>query len=74
VEEGKAVLDIGCGSGTFTIALAKMVGEAGKFIAIDVQSEMLKWSGGKRLGWTRIPHNHSQERVIWNWHLRKKRL
>jgi ubiquinone/menaquinone biosynthesis C-methylase UbiE len=42
IERGQTVLDLGCGSGTFTIALAKMVGEAGKVIAVDVQDEMLQ--------------------------------
>jgi len=42
IEPGQTVLDVGCGSGTFSIAMAKMVGESGKVIAVDVQEEMLK--------------------------------
>jgi ubiquinone/menaquinone biosynthesis C-methylase UbiE len=42
IERGQTVLDLGCGSGTFTIAMAKMVGETGKVIAVDVQDEMLQ--------------------------------
>ena len=42
IERGQTVLDIGCGSGTFTLALAKMVGEKGKVIAVDAQEEMLQ--------------------------------
>jgi ubiquinone/menaquinone biosynthesis C-methylase UbiE len=42
INSGQTVLDIGCGPGTFTIALAKMVGETGKVIAVDVQDEMLQ--------------------------------
>src|SRR5512136_422279 len=42
IGNGQTVLDLGCGSGTFTIALAKMVGETGKVIAVDVQDEMLQ--------------------------------
>jgi FkbM family methyltransferase len=42
IERGQKVLDLGCGSGTFTIAIAKMVGETGKVIAIDAQDEMLQ--------------------------------
>ena len=42
IERGQTVLDIGCGSGTFTIALARLVGETGKVIAVDVQNEMLQ--------------------------------
>jgi ubiquinone/menaquinone biosynthesis C-methylase UbiE len=41
IKRGQMVLDAGCGSGTFTIAMAKMVGETGKVIAVDVQDEML---------------------------------
>ena len=41
IERGQTVLDIGCGSGTFTLAMAKMVGDSGKVIAADVQDEML---------------------------------
>lgn len=42
VERGQTVLDIGCGPGTFSIAMAEMVGETGKVIAVDVQEEMLQ--------------------------------
>ncbi len=42
IGNGQTVLDLGCGSGTFTIALAKVVGETGKVIAVDVQDEMLQ--------------------------------
>ena len=42
IESGQTVLDLGCGSGTFTIFMARMVGETGKVIAVDVQDEMLQ--------------------------------
>ena len=42
IEPGQTVLDLGCGSGTFTIAMARMVGEAGIVIAVDLQDEMLQ--------------------------------
>lgn len=42
IKPGQTVLDVGCGPGTFTIAMAKMVGESGKVIAVDVQEEMLQ--------------------------------
>ena len=41
VQEGMTVIDIGCGPGMFTLALAKMVGETGRVIAVDIQQEML---------------------------------
>jgi ubiquinone/menaquinone biosynthesis C-methylase UbiE len=41
IREGSAVLDIGCGMGYFTIALARMVGEEGLVIAADIQEQML---------------------------------
>lgn len=42
VEKGQTVLDMGCGPGFFSIAMAEMVGETGKVIAIDLQDEMLQ--------------------------------
>jgi ubiquinone/menaquinone biosynthesis C-methylase UbiE len=42
IEPGQTVLDLGCGPGTFSIAMAKMVGESGKVIAVDLQEEMLQ--------------------------------
>jgi len=41
VVPGATVLDLGCGSGTFTIALAQMVGPSGRVIAADLQPAML---------------------------------
>jgi ubiquinone/menaquinone biosynthesis C-methylase UbiE len=42
VEPGQTVVDIGCGLGYFSIALAKIVGPSGKVIALDVQSQMIQ--------------------------------
>ena len=42
IEPGQTVLDVGCGPGAFSIVMAKMVGESGKVIAVDVQEEMLQ--------------------------------
>ncbi len=36
------VLDLGCGPGVYTLALARMVGENGKVIAADIQKGMLQ--------------------------------
>lgn len=41
VHPNTTVLDIGCGMGYFTLALARMVGAGGSVIAADVQQEML---------------------------------
>jgi cyclopropane fatty-acyl-phospholipid synthase-like methyltransferase len=41
VREGMTAADIGCGRGYFTIALARMVGDGGAVIAVDVQQKML---------------------------------
>lgn len=42
VEEGMTVLDIGCGPGFFSIAMAQMVGKSGRVIAADLQEGMLQ--------------------------------
>ena len=42
IEEGQIVLDLGCGPGVFSLAMAEMVGETGKVISVDIQEEMLQ--------------------------------
>ena len=39
---GMRVMDVGCGMGYFSIAMAKMVGDKGKVFCVDLQSKMLK--------------------------------
>jgi ubiquinone/menaquinone biosynthesis C-methylase UbiE len=41
IRPGMTVMDIGCGPGFFTLAMARMVGPEGRVIAIDMQQEML---------------------------------
>jgi len=41
VAPGSTVLDLGCGSGPFTVALARRVGPSGRVIAADLQPAML---------------------------------
>ncbi len=35
-------MDLGCGPGFFSLAMAKLVGENGKVISVDIQDEMLQ--------------------------------
>ncbi len=42
VREGMTVLEPGPGMGFFTVDLARMVGPAGRVVAVDVQEKMLK--------------------------------
>jgi len=41
IKQGMTVLDVGCGPGLFSIEMAKMVGDFGKVIAVDLQQGML---------------------------------
>ena len=41
IREGMKVIDIGCGQGTFTVCVAKLIGETGKVTAIDISDEHL---------------------------------
>jgi ubiquinone/menaquinone biosynthesis C-methylase UbiE len=42
VRPGMVVVEPGCGMGYFTLALARMVGPAGRVVAIDLQERMLE--------------------------------
>jgi ubiquinone/menaquinone biosynthesis C-methylase UbiE len=42
LQPGETAIDIGCGMGYFSLAMAKMVGPAGKVICIDMQDKMLE--------------------------------
>ncbi|HEY3398906.1 MAG TPA: class I SAM-dependent methyltransferase [Armatimonadota bacterium] len=39
---GDTVVDLGCGPGWFTLPLARLVGDTGRVIAVDLQEEMLE--------------------------------
>jgi len=41
VRPGETAMDLGCGMGYFTLAMAGLVGEHGKVIAVDLQERML---------------------------------
>ena len=47
ISSGNTVVDLGCGPGYFTIEMARMVGDTGQVIAVDVQNEMLAKVAGK---------------------------
>lgn len=42
VTKGQTVVDIGCGPGFFSLAMAKLVGDEGRVIAVDLQEAMLE--------------------------------
>jgi ubiquinone/menaquinone biosynthesis C-methylase UbiE len=42
IGEGETVVDLGCGPGFFTIAMARLVGDRGSVIAVDLQEQMLR--------------------------------
>lgn len=42
IHEGLEVLDVGCGEGTFTACIAKLVGETGRIVAVDITDEYLE--------------------------------
>jgi cyclopropane fatty-acyl-phospholipid synthase-like methyltransferase len=42
LKEGMKVLDLGCAMGFFSLPMARMVGENGKVVCVDLQAKMLK--------------------------------
>jgi len=67
IKEGMKVLDIGCGPGFFSVALANMVGKNGKVIAADMQEGMLQKLNEKITGTEleeRIKLHKSQQHKI----------
>jgi ubiquinone/menaquinone biosynthesis C-methylase UbiE len=49
IKSGDTVIDFGCGPGFFSVAMAEMVGERGKVVAVDLQPEMLEYVKKKAL-------------------------
>ncbi|HVA47391.1 MAG TPA: class I SAM-dependent methyltransferase [Pirellulales bacterium] len=41
LQPGETVCDMGCGNGFYTLKMAKLVGKAGRVLAVDIQPEML---------------------------------
>ena len=60
ISPGMTAIDIGCGPGDFTIAMAEMAGESGRVIAIDLQREMLEHAQEK------CRKNRSSAPVTWH--------
>lgn len=42
LKQGQTVCDMGCGNGYYVLPIAKMIGEKGRVLAVDVQPEMLE--------------------------------
>jgi ubiquinone/menaquinone biosynthesis C-methylase UbiE len=42
IKPGQTICDLGCGSGYYTLELARRVGSEGKVLAVDIQPEMLR--------------------------------
>lgn len=41
LKKGMTAVDLGCGMGYFSIGMARMVGDSGKVISVDIQQKML---------------------------------
>lgn len=54
LEPGHSVLDIGCGSGASTFAVADIVGETGHVTGIDISAPLLKTAQAGAMGYTNI--------------------
>lgn len=42
IKPGDTVCDMGCGNGFYSLKLARLVGERGRVVAVDIQREMLE--------------------------------
>jgi 2-polyprenyl-3-methyl-5-hydroxy-6-metoxy-1,4-benzoquinol methylase len=42
INEGMSVLDVGCGMGFFSLPMAKLVGDKGRVVCIDLQEKMIQ--------------------------------
>ena len=41
IKPGQTVCDMGCGNGFYTLRMARLVGDKGRVLAVDIQPEML---------------------------------
>jgi len=60
VQQGQTALDIGCGMGYFSLALARAVKPSGKVVCIDMQDKMLEMAArrAERAGLSEIMQFH----------------
>jgi SAM-dependent methyltransferase len=54
VQSGERVLDIGCGSGATSIALARLVGLTGHVTGLDVSGPMIELAGKRSVGMSNL--------------------
>jgi len=67
ISPGNTVIDLGCGPGFFTIDMARLTGDNGKVIAVDIQNEMLARVASKAaLGYVKdiiVFHQSTQDAI-----------
>ena len=56
ISKGDTVLDFGCGPGTDTISLSKLVGSEGKVIGLDIDEEMVDLANEKASDLSNVHH------------------
>jgi ubiquinone/menaquinone biosynthesis C-methylase UbiE len=63
IKPGQTVCDMGCGNGFYTLQLARLVGERGRVLAVDIQPEMLHLldARAKETGITNIEPIHGTQ-------------
>jgi arsenite methyltransferase len=63
---GDAVLDIGCGAGVDSFVAARLVGEGGRVVGVDVTPAMLEQSRGHlaRLGWPQVSFQEGEAEAL----------
>lgn len=63
VKPGQVVCDMGCGNGFYTLQLARLVGDDGRVLAVDIQPEMLHMldTRAKQSGITNVELIHSTQ-------------
>lgn len=47
IQPGQTICDLGCGNGFYTLKLARLVGDTGRILAVDIQQEMLRLLGNR---------------------------